>query len=311
LTAPPIPRAQLAVLNELRNGPAALRIASHLLTIVAAGLVWGRQDWPLAVRLAGLVLLGVALATSFAGLHECSHRTAFRTRASTMAMPGCWGCSACTTPPPTAATTSGTTATPTSRGWIRNWMTRCPPALAAYLLEISGWHWWSGKVASFARLLWGDLTAVPYFNGEVIPQAAPLGLAAGVALCGLLGAFSLIGASGFLLWFWLLPLAVGQPLLRFLLLAEHSGCSFSTRRHHANTRTTRTTLAGALADVEHAVSRRAPPCTPRSPSTPCRRPTGTSPPTCSTLIRATWRCTASCWPTCRPWPCPKPAAQAA
>jgi fatty acid desaturase len=49
---------------------------------------------------------------------------------------------------------------------------------------------------------------------------------------------SLIGGNGFLLWFWLLPLAVGQPFLRFVLLAEHSGCSFSSD----GTTNTRTTL---------------------------------------------------------------------
>ena len=53
-----------------------------------------------------------------------------------------------------------------------------------------------------------------------------------------LAALSLIGGNGFLLWFWLLPLAVGQPFLRFVLLAEHTGCSFSTD----GTRNTRTTL---------------------------------------------------------------------
>ena len=42
--------------------------------------MWGQQGWPLALRLAGLLLCGVGLATCFAGLHECSHRTAFRSR---------------------------------------------------------------------------------------------------------------------------------------------------------------------------------------------------------------------------------------
>jgi fatty acid desaturase len=231
-------RAQLAVLNELRNGPAALRIASHLLTIVAAGLVWGRQDWPLAVRLAGLVLLGVALATCFAGLHECSHRTAFRTRALNDGAAWLLG----------LFCLYNATAYRRYHQWHHRYTHQpgldpelddpVPTSTAAYLLEISGWHWWSGKAASFARLLWGDLTAVPYFNAEVIPKLRrsawlQVGVYAG------LGALSLIGANGFLFWFWLLPLAVGQPFLRFVLLAEHSGCSFC-RDGTTNTRTTLT-----------------------------------------------------------------------
>ena len=39
-----------------------------------------------------------------------------------------------------------------------------------------------------------------------------------------------------------MPLALGQPLLRFVLLAEHSGCEFSADA----TRNTRTTLTNPL-----------------------------------------------------------------
>ena len=57
-----------------------------------------------------------------------------------------------------------------------------------------------------------------------------------------LGLVSLPNANGLLFWFWLLPLAVGQPLLRFVLLAEHGGCPFSGDGL-INTRTTLTTAA--------------------------------------------------------------------
>jgi fatty acid desaturase len=43
-------------------------------------------------------------------------------------------------------------------------------------------------------------------------------------------------------WFliyWLLPLAVGQPILRFILLAEHTDCTLDDNPL-ANTRTTLT-----------------------------------------------------------------------
>ena len=42
-----------------------------------------------------------------------------------------------------------------------------------------------------------------------------------------------------LLRFWLLPLALGQPLLRFVLLAEHGGCP-CVPEGERNTRTTLT-----------------------------------------------------------------------
>jgi len=233
-----IPRAELAALNQLRNGPAALRLASHLFTIGAAGAVWGQQDWPLALRLLGLLLCGVGLATCFAGLHECSHRTAFKNRAANDAAAWLLG----------LLCFYNATAYRRYHQWHHRYTHQpgldpelddpLPTSLPAYLLEISGWHWWSGKAASFARLLWGDLSAVPYLNAEGIPAVRRSArLQVGVYLA--LAAVSLIEANGFLLWFWLLPLAVGQPFLRFVLLAEHSGCSFSSDGT-ANTRTTLT-----------------------------------------------------------------------
>jgi fatty acid desaturase len=235
---PLMSRPELAALNQLRDGPAARRLLCHLLTIAIGGLVWGQPGWPLALRLAGLLLGGVALATSFAGLHECSHRTAFRSRAANDAVAWLLGLLSFYNP----------TAYRRYHQWHHRYTHQpgldpelddpVPTSLPAYLLEISGWNWWCGKLASFARLLWGDLTGVPYFNAEVIPTVRRSAwLQVGVYLA--LAAASLVGGNGFLLWFWLLPLAVGQPFLRFVLLAEHSGCSFSSDGT-ANTRTTLT-----------------------------------------------------------------------
>ena len=59
---------------------------------------------------------------------------------------------------------------------------------------------------------------------------------AGYALLLLL---SLVLSSDFLWWYWILPALVGQPMLRLYLLAEHSGCDFSTNMLE-NSRTTYT-----------------------------------------------------------------------
>ncbi|MFM9104733.1 MAG: hypothetical protein ACKOPS_26865, partial [Cyanobium sp.] len=70
--APPraslIPRAELAALNQLRDGPAWIRLASHLLTIAAGGMAWGQQSWPLPLRLAGLAAVAVEEQLAAAGL---------------------------------------------------------------------------------------------------------------------------------------------------------------------------------------------------------------------------------------------------
>ncbi|NCA18081.1 MAG: hypothetical protein EBS90_13755, partial [Betaproteobacteria bacterium] len=67
----------------------------------------------------------------------------------------------------------------------------------------------------------------------VVPYSPP------IAVYGVLLVVSLIHGNGFLLWSWLLPLVVGQPFLRFWLLAEHTGCSYGPDGT-TNTRTTRT-----------------------------------------------------------------------
>ncbi len=201
--------------------------------------MWGQQGWPLPLRLAGLLLCGLALATCFAGLHECSHRTAFRSRALNDGVAWLLG----------LLSFYNATAYRRYHQWHHRYTHQpgldpelddpMPTSAAAYLLEISGWTWWSGKLASHARLLWGDLAALPYLNAEVIPKVRRSAwLQAGVYLA--LAAVSLIGGTGFLLWYWLLPLALGQPFLRFVLLAEHSGCSFGSDGT-TNTRTTLTT----------------------------------------------------------------------
>ncbi|MCP9927539.1 fatty acid desaturase [Cyanobium sp. CH-040] len=231
-------RSRLAELNELRSGPAALRLACHLGLIGAGGLLWGLQTLPLGLRLLGLVASGVGLATAFAGLHECSHRTAFSSRRVNDAVAWLLG----------LLSFYNATAYRRYHQWHHRYTHQpgldpelddpVPTSPGAYLLELSGWQWWTGKLQGYARLLWGDLSAVPYLNAEVIPQVRrSVWLQAGLYL--LLAALSLIGGNGFLLRFWLLPLAVGQPFLRFVLLAEHSGCSFSADGT-ANTRTTLT-----------------------------------------------------------------------
>jgi fatty acid desaturase len=112
-----------------------------------------------------------------------------------------------------------------------------PTTTAAYLRELSGLDWWLGKVRGHLAGLRGDFAGRPYISADAAPAVRrSLGLQA--LVYGVLALLSLPGANGFLFWYWLLPLAVGQPLLRFVLLAEHGGCPFVAD----GLRNTRTTL---------------------------------------------------------------------
>ena len=237
-TAPLIDRQPLAELNTLRDGPGWRRLASHLATVLLGGVLWRLDGLPWALRLLGLLVSGVGLATCFAPLHECGHRTAFRSKRLNDGV----------------AWLMGLLSFYNSNFYRRyhQWHHRythqpgldpeledpVPTTLAGYLREISGWNWWTGKLRGHARLLWGDLSAIPYMSPELIPQIQR-SIRLQFAVYGVLAALSLIAANGFLFWSWLLPLAIGQPVLRLLLLAEHTGCSYGDDGL-ANTRTTLT-----------------------------------------------------------------------
>jgi fatty acid desaturase len=237
-TAPLIDRQPLAELNTLRDGPGWRRLASHLATVLVGGVLWRLDGLPWALRLLGLVVSGVGLATCFAPLHECGHRTAFRSKRLNDGVAWLMG----------LLSFYNSTFYRRYHQWHHRYTHQpgldpeledpVPTTLAGYLREISGWNWWTGKLRGHARLLWGDLSAIPYMSPELIPQIRR-SIRLQFAVYGVLAALSLIAANGFLFWSWLLPLAIGQPVLRLLLLAEHTGCAYGDDGL-TNTRTTLT-----------------------------------------------------------------------
>jgi fatty acid desaturase len=233
-----IDRQPLAELNTLRDGPGWRRLASHLATVLLGGVLWRLDGLPWALRLLGLVLSGIGLATCFAPLHECGHRTAFRSKRLNDGVAWLMG----------LLSFYNSTFYRRYHQWHHRYTHQpgldpeledpVPTTLAGYLREISGWNWWTGKLRGHARLLWADLSAIPYMSPELIPQIRR-SIRLQFAVYGVLAALSLIAANGFLFWSWLLPLAIGQPVLRLLLLAEHTGCAYGDDGL-ANTRTTLT-----------------------------------------------------------------------
>jgi fatty acid desaturase len=261
-----LPADRLAALNQRHDRPGLLQLALHLGVLVAGGLLWGQAlgqgplagsllGWSLVpaplvpapmvpaplvapLGLIGLLLLGWGLAFAFCAMHEAGHRTAFASRSLNDAV--AWW----------AGVLSFYNADFYRR--YHQWHHRYthlvgldpeledspPTTRVAYLLELSGIPWWMGKVRGHLAGLRGDFGTRPYIPADAAP-AVRRSLGLQFAVYGLLALVSLIGANGFLFWYWLLPLAVGQPLLRFVLLAEHGGCPFVADGLR-NTRTTHT-----------------------------------------------------------------------
>ena len=236
-----LPRSVLSELNTGADRPGVIRLLSHLFTIGGGGWLWAQAGLPVLLRVVGLLASGIGLATAFAPLHECCHRTAFRSRLLNDAVAWCAG----------LLCFYNSTFYRRYHQWHHRYAHQIgldpelddgfPTNRISYLLEISGWNWWMGKIRGFYQLLFGDLSGLAYLNPEVIPQIRH-SVRWQFTIYGSVVLLSVLNGSGFLFWNWLLPLAVGQPFLRLVMLAEHSGCSFDAD----GTTNTRTTLTNPV-----------------------------------------------------------------
>jgi fatty acid desaturase len=244
---------ELRVLGQRSNGKGVKRLVVHLSIMICSGIGYGLLilRTPTGARwsscLAGIplmVLLGVSFATMFACMHECLHRTAFRSVVLNDSVAWFAG----------LLSFYNSALFRYSHGWHHRF-TQVPgldPELEApkpssmreYWMEISGVEWWSSKMREQRHVLLGDLSKYPYVplrarNNVIRSGRAQLF----VYLLLMIGSVLLMAARILSLpvfvMFWLLPLIVGQPFLRVILLADHTACTLDTNAL-TNTRTTYT-----------------------------------------------------------------------
>ena len=231
--------SELKALNTRSNLSGIIQLAGHLSIMTISGYFWLSETiW--AIKIPALIIYGFSLASMFAVVHECTHRTTFASNLLNDIV--AWW----------AGVLSGYNSTFYRR--YHKWHHRYtriegkdpeledaqPQNLAQYLQEISGFNWWWGKFITHYRVCRGKLENMPYINdsakNEVINSNRWQVLVYGMAI-----AISLIFQQSWFITWWLLPLALGQPILRFILLAEHTGCSYDDNPL-TNTRTTLTWL---------------------------------------------------------------------
>ena len=197
------------------------RLALHVPVIAAAGAVHA-SALDTAWMLPAAWLYGTTLVFLFAPLHETVHHTAFRSRWINRAVSA-----AC--------------------GWIlalppryfrafhleHHRYTQDPerdPELAVapprtwpeYLWRVSGLQYWTSRARTIAVHAAGRVTE-PYIapsERAAVVREARTWLASYAAVA----AVSVAAGSPVLLWFWVVPVVLGQPMLRLYLLAEHTGC---------------------------------------------------------------------------------------
>ncbi|MGF1496524.1 MAG: fatty acid desaturase family protein [Elainellaceae cyanobacterium] len=247
MTSPPaqsnprqiLPAADLKALNARSDLKGGLQLAGHLTVMVISGYLWATQRQHWAIALPALVVYGFSLASMFAAVHECVHRTAF---ASNWLNDG-------------VGWLAGVLSFYNSTFYRRyhKWHHRYtqipdkdpeledpkPTTRLEYLWQVSGIPWWIGKIKGHWRIATGNTANMPYIaesaRSEVMRSTwLQLSVYSGaIALC-------IATREPWILLDWVLPLAVGQPILRMILLAEHTGCSHD-ENPLTNTRTTLTT----------------------------------------------------------------------
>ena len=233
---------ELSVLNVKSNLKGSLQLAGHLAVMAVSGYLWGANMGNLSERwyiaLPALVLYGFSFAIMFAPLHEASHRTVFSNNQANDIL--CWFAG--------LLSFYNSTFYRLYHKWHHRYTQildkdpelcdRKPTNLSEYMIEISGLTWWIGKFRRHFLTAMGNLDNCPFIpessRAEVIRSTRLQLLVYAVAI-----AISVYFQQPWFLTYWILPLAVGQPFLRLILLAEHTDRP-NTDNMLTNTRTTLT-----------------------------------------------------------------------
>lgn len=228
---------ELKTLNTRSNERGSIQLAGHLGVMGISGHLWmTANNW--IIKLPALIIYGFSLAVMFAPLHESSHRTAFANNRLNDLVAWC----------------AGLLSFYNSDFYRRyhKWHHRYaqvegkdpelddpkPSNFWEYIVELSGYNWWVGKFITHYRVATGKLEDYCYIAEDARSQVIR-STRIQLAIYASAIAISLIFVQPWFFTMWLLPLAVGQPILRYILLAEHTGCS-NDDNPLTNTRTTLT-----------------------------------------------------------------------
>jgi fatty acid desaturase len=239
----PLGSDQLKLLQRRSDLEGLTRWALHLLAIGVTGGLYAlgiqRDSHPALLALLGTTY-GFTLVTQFAAMHECVHRTAFETRRLNDAMGWLAG----------LLSFYNSTFYRYYHGWHHRYTQLPgrdpeledpkPTTLRGYLLEMSGLPWWLGKLKTHLAIAAGRVGAYGFLNADTRPKVIR-SVRLQLAVYALAMVASVVLGRPLFILYWLLPVALGQPLLRAILLAEHASCSESNDSL-SNTRTTLTLL---------------------------------------------------------------------
>ena len=232
-----LPPDTRAALTARADRPGLIRLGVQVGAILALGAAIGLgiPGWPLL-----LLPEGVLIIFLFTAMHEAVHRTAFATPWLNDGVAEAAGFLLIIPPE-----------------WFRLFhfahhrhtqdpakdpelATPKPATWPAYALHVSGLPQWRSAAKTLV------LNALGRNSDAFVTRAARPQIAREArVMLGLYAALAAASAatdSSLLLWVWILPALLGQPVLRLYLLAEHGLCPFAANMFE-NSRTTFTTRA--------------------------------------------------------------------
>lgn len=231
--------AQLRALSNRSDALGTVRAASHYGIIAALGVAiwWVVRHYGALWALPLMMAQGFFVAFLFMAVHETAHKTAFLNRTANVAV---------------GHLSAFLTVLPYEHYRLFHWdhhrytqdperdpellSASVPTSDAALAVAYTGILQLLTRIRTLlGRSLTGQVTApwVPEGKRGLVLREARLYVAGYAVL--LLGSVALQSTS--LLWAWLVPLFLGQLLLRPYLYAEHTGCEHE-RDAYTNTRTT-------------------------------------------------------------------------
>lgn len=225
-------------LSHRSDARGLLRLALHLLVLVGTGsLIYASAgNWYLLIP--AMILHGFPIVSMFAPMHECVHRTAFDSRWLNEVVGWFAG----------LLSFYNFTYYRYYHTWHHRYtqdpqrdpelMTPKPRTLWDYIVEISAVTFWWGRPWMFLKMILGKTQGWPFIPDNSRTKIA-LSAAAQVAVYVAAGVSIALGYP-YALYYFFLPALLAQPILRAILIVEHTGCS-ETEDGLTNTRTT---LAG-------------------------------------------------------------------
>ena len=219
-----IPAAALRELYSRSDWQGAWRSAAHagLLAAAALGVHHGRGRWWLP---AALLLHGLCLVSLFAAMHECVHYSAFRSRRLNEVVGWLAGLGILFNATYYRQFHFAHHRFAQDPARDPELLTAPPPrSRAAYWWRASALPYWTARVNNLARLARGRFDGLDFVPAAVRPEIVR-SVRLMILVLVAVACASLALRTDALIWYWLLPLALGLPFLRLYLLSEHTGYS--------------------------------------------------------------------------------------